>query len=324
MIVWEAVLNDAGVTVEAVDADHVRLILGRQEKTLRLRRFPELMPSRVPWRAPGETGLLVVPRATQRTVDAAAVEGWNIVTDAGLYSVRVGRHTIASRPLVDDSPTRVRSWTLFLLVRQLLAGPPAPIRAFAAMIDRPPPQMSLVFRTLTDSGVVERGDDGYGPTDWWWLLEWWLTYYPGPGLDITYWASPKDLTTQARDVVAKLGPDQAAVSGDVGADLLAPWREPTLAVVYAKQDVLLGDIGFRLVGNAQKATMAVCVPDDPGVWLRHPWVVDGLPLADPAQIMCDVADGPEPDRSEAVDRLVEALTSRHLAAWRAAFGRSQP
>jgi hypothetical protein len=47
-------------------------------------------------------------------------------------------------------------------------------------------------------------------------------------------------------------------------------------------------------------------------------------LADPVQIVRDVLNGPEPDRTDAADRLIDALTGRHLAAWQDALSDELP
>ena len=175
---------------------------------------------------------------------------------------------------------------------------------------------SRVIGTLVDRGLVQQAKTGYHPTDWQQLLDWWLAHYPGPGGTLSYWASTKDINTQARDVLAALGGTRAAVSGDPAVDLLAPWRLPTLAVIYVDHGLPLSDLGFVPVGDMNEATLTMCAPTDPGVWLPSPWTFQGVPLADPIQIVYDAANGSEPDRPEAAKRLAATLTSRHLQTWR--------
>jgi hypothetical protein len=86
-------------------------------------------------------------------------------------------------------------------------------------------------------------------------------------------------------------------------------------VVYAKRGAPLGDRGFVPVGSREEATLALCAPADPGVWLSTAWMVQGLPVADPLQVVHDVAHGPEPDRLEAADRLIEAIAGRIKSPW---------
>ncbi|MDR1511994.1 MAG: hypothetical protein LBS56_00715, partial [Propionibacteriaceae bacterium] len=67
-----------------------------------------------------------------------------------------------------------------------------------------------------------------------------------------------------------------------------------------------------------------CAPADPGLWPPTDWTVDGLPLADPVQLIRDVADGPEPDRAEAATRLADALQTRHREGWEDAVRKDRP
>ncbi|MDR1513438.1 MAG: winged helix-turn-helix domain-containing protein [Propionibacteriaceae bacterium] len=317
---WRVALADAGVTVETVDAGHVRLGKGDRSKVATLRRLSALTPSRVP-ELDGGPGLLAAPRATERAVAAAVARGWDVVTDSGRYSLRIGDSAIVSSDAAEGRARRhpgPPSWALFTVARRLLAGPALSGSALAQASGVSQSRCSRVLARLVDGGLARRDRDGYRPTDWRQLLEWWLENYPGDAGALSYWASVKDVATQVRDAQAALGDHECAVSGDPAADILAPWRVPTFAVVYAKRGAPLGDHGFVPVGGREEATLALCAPVDPGVWLPTAWTVRGLPLADPLQIVHDVADGPEPDRREAADRLVEALAGPHKSRWRRA------
>jgi hypothetical protein len=96
---------------------------------------------------------------------------------------------------------------------------------------------------------------------------------------------------------------------------------PTFAVVFTEKGMPLDEYGFVLAANSEEATLALCAPADPGLWLPTDWNVDSIPLADPLQIIYDVADGSEPDRAEAASRLAEALQTRYLAQWENAVRR---
>ncbi|MCL2788202.1 MAG: MarR family transcriptional regulator [Micrococcales bacterium] len=316
---WRVALADAGVAVETVDADHVRLSLDGRVQVMRVRRLSNLMPSRVPDPV-AEHGLLVAPSASQRALEVAVARGWSVASDAGRFWVQIGPQVLASQEEAElravIRPPGPPSWSLFAVVRRLLAGRPALGVELAAMAGVSQSRTSRVLSRLVCQGLVERGPDGYRPTEWHQLLGWWMDHYPGPGGMVTYWASTRSIQAQAADALDLMG---GAVSGDVAADLLAPWRIPTLGVVYVRRGVRLGEHGFVPVGSAEEATLAVCAPADPGVWLPTAWLLQGLSLADPLQILFDVRAGPEPDRAEAADRLVNMLTSRHLPEWQTAL-----
>jgi DNA-binding transcriptional ArsR family regulator len=322
MVVWRTALADGGVTVETVDAEHVRLRTRHGDVVVRQRRLSALTPSRVP-ASPDGPGLLVAPAATLRSVRAALAAGWNVATDAGEFAVRVGGHTMTPQRRETARPARhpgPPSWSLLTITRRLLAGVPATGQDLARLSGVSQSRTSRALSRLADQGLVERGSDGYRPTNWRRLLTWWLANYPGPGGTASYWASAHDQRTQTQATLDALqSTGRVAVSGDPAADVLAPWRIPSLAVVYAEHGVPLRDIGFVPVGSAAEATLVLCAPADPGIWLPTTWTVQGIPLADPIQIIHDVGNGTEPDRPEAADHLIESLRSHHLQAWRAAI-----
>jgi hypothetical protein len=320
---WRDVLAQAGVTVETVDADHVRLRSDAGARTLLLRHIDHpISPSQVP--APSEEpALLALPKATDRTVAAAARSGWDVVTDSGTISLRFGAGEVCRKHA--DTPTRPRdlrpgptSWATFTLCRRLLAGPPAGQVELARRADASQSRVSRALTRLRDQALVERTTSGWQPVDWNALLDWWLETYPGAAGVTTYWYSLDDPATQARKVLEAVGSrSRAAFSGDPAADLLAPWRRPSTVTVYLDKGVPLEPAGFVPVSSSADATLTVCAPKDPGVWLPALWLADGLPFADPVQIVYDVANGPGTDRDEAVAHLREALRTRHAAHWRA-------
>ena len=326
--VWMTVLADAGMSVESVDPAHVLLRLGGQSKTALVRRLAVLSPSKVP-ATPGEPGLLVAPRATARALDAARSNGWDVVTETGQVAVRIGGRLVAGGTDATAGPSDGGhpgpcSWGLFTLARRLLVGLPLSGVGLARLAGVSQSRASRLLSSLTGLGLVGRGPDGYRPSNWRGLLDWWLDAYPGPGGTVSYWAGADDLAAQTRRAVDALSVGRVAVSGDVAADLLAPWRQPGVTVVYAKHGLPLGGHGFVPVGSLEEATLVLRCPADPGVWLPSDWVVGGVPLADPVQIVFDVAAGPEPDRAEAAGRLADTLTSRHARAWQAAVRKERP
>lgn len=321
---WRTALADAGVTVSVVDACHVRLAYRNQSQVVLVHELSVLTPSRVP-NPPTEPGLLVAPRVTPECMNTAANQGWMVAADDGKYSVTVGGHT--RQQLAPDSPQKQPhqhpgppSWALLTVTRRLLALAPATGLELAAASHLSQSRVSRVLGKLAQHGLVEHDSDGYRPIDWRQLFDWWLLNYPGPGGTISYWASVDNIAAQTRQAVAALTAEgtRVAVSGDPAADLVAPWRVPTFATVYADHGTDLDKHGFIPVSNADEATLALCAPTDPGLWLPNPtrWMMNDLPLADPTQIVYDLAHGPEPDdRDEAADQLIEALQTRYHTHW---------
>jgi hypothetical protein len=112
----------------------------------------------------------------------------------------------------------------------------------------------------------------------------------------------------------------AAVSGDVAADLLAPWRRPDRAVVYADpsgrpvHDELTA--AALTPSGAGEATLELIVPADPGVWPAPGTTAAAavLPLADPIQLLWNVARAPGADVDQAVAAMRPVLKDRAAAA----------
>lgn len=328
---WQDVLGRMGVTVETVDADHVRLRGEGGERVLRLHRVERALASSQLPQPPGEPALLSLPRATLRTVEDARRAGWEVVTDAGLISVAVGQSRL-ERVAAKVLATRRRSqpgpppWATFTVVRRLLAIAPSTQVELALAAGVSQSKVSRVLGKLREAGLVDRVAGGWRSSDWDRLFDWWLARYPGPAGVTTYWYSLDDVGTQATralDALALVPDADAIVSGDAAADQLAPWRRPEKLTIYARAATSLAEAGFVPVGSAAEATLAVCAAKDPGVWLPRPWILGGLPLADPLQVAHDVSEADAVDSGEAVDMLRDALRTRHAQAWKiAAQGRA--
>jgi hypothetical protein len=325
--VWRDVLAQAGVTVETVDATHVRLRHGGSSKIVLLREFRRPLHSSQLPPAPNEPTLLVLPRATQRMIDAAVRDGWYVVTDTGALAVRLGTHLLERHPrsTAAEGPARTRgpaSWATFAIARRLLAAPAMTQRELAERCGLSQSRVSRLASRLVNAGLVEQTAGQWRPSDWDTLLDWWLRTYPGAAGTASYWYSLDDPATQTVKALTVLQTAPAAhpvISGDVAADLLAPWRRPTSTIIYTKIGAPLENAGFIAVGTPDKASLALRAPADPGVWLPTPWIVgDHLAVADPLQVLHDLTVVPGSDRTEAAHLLREALRTTHRISWQQA------
>lgn len=324
---WQDVLGELGVTVETVDAEHVRLRGDEDSQVFRLHRVARpLSTSQLPdpWHEPS---LLAMPRATSATVEAACQMGWNVVTDVGAVSVQLGVPRLErTRPEVTEPATARRGpvpWATFTLVRRLLAIAPVTQVELAGLVGVGQPRVSRILGMLRDLELVEQVAGGWRAAEWEGLANWWLANYRGPAGVTSYWYSLDDVATQATRALQMLTgvPGSApVVSGDAAADLLAPWRRPEYLTVYVKAATSLAAAGFVPVGSPAEATLTLCAAKDTGVWLPGPWVVGEVPLADPLQVAHDLASSPAVDSGEAVVQLWQALRTGHAETWRAAAG----
>ncbi|MDR0481690.1 MAG: hypothetical protein LBH13_00795 [Cellulomonadaceae bacterium] len=167
--------------------------------------------------------------------------------------------------------------------------------------------------------MITRNGKSWAATHWHTLLDWWLNTYPGPGGTASYWYSLDPVTVQSENALGALG-DNAVVSGDIAADLLAPWRRPTRATIYSPQGANLAEHGFTPTSNRSDATLTLISPRDEGLYLPASWRVGNTNLADPIQVLYDIHLHNSGDASDAAKTLVEALMGRHRQRWQQATG----
>ncbi|MFE9694701.1 MarR family transcriptional regulator [Micromonospora sp. NPDC005806] len=323
-VVWNA-LVDAGIVVIPLDAEHAELRRGAHRDVLRVVRSPAaLNPSDIAdmKRRHREPVLLVVPAATPAVRAAVEAAGWSWLIDDGRDAtgiLRVAGQLIpiggrdAESPSQRARPGRV-PWGTYTLVRRLIQRPWSGQQQLAAVTGVSQPRVSQALAALTEQGLVHRTPAGWDVTDFDAAVEWWLRSYPGPRGLRTLWYGLEPPVEQADMVVSMLkrgDHGRTAISGDVAADHIAPWRSPRRAVVYTQTGVDLTRAGFAPAGAAD-ATVELIVPEDPGVWLgptpeKPP---RSLPLADPLQILWDVARVPGPDTDEAARHLQRVLRDR--------------
>lgn len=335
--IWEALL-DVGIEPLAVDADHIALRRGEavEHKVLVIASRP-LNPSDVAELIGrhDEPGLLVVPAASQETRGLAEAAGWSwlVHDDAGVHGkILIGGERSVIRASVprEDSGHRKRGqipWGSLTVIRRLLERPAGTQGMLAGLAGVSQPRVAQTLGVLADRGLVRRKQSGWAVSNIDGLLETWLSTYPGPGGITTYWyglESPREQCFSALEMIGRqAGPGTAVVSGDVAADLVAPWRIPARAVIYAREGYDLSALGLTPSG-AQEATLEFIVPRDPGVWpaqgLDEGDVgahMGASPLADSLQIFWDLRRAPGPDAIEAADRFWRVVRERSMRSHRA-------
>ena len=107
-----------------------------------------------------------------------------------------------------------------------------------------------------------------------------------------------------------------AFSTDLAADLLVPWRHPTLTVIYAQQSFPIENAGIVVAeGRADASIILRITSDQTLLTASDPWpsAVDGVPLTDPVQQWWDLIDLGGDDRAEAAARLRRAILDRSIA-----------
>jgi hypothetical protein len=315
---WMQVLAEAGLEARALDADHIQLNTRAGAMTVRvLHRAHPLSPSQLP-AATEPDSLLHVPRISRKAMQAAAADGWSVVTDDGRLSLllpdgtRIHREPAGAMAPRDRRAPGPAQFGRFAIVRRLLEDGPQHQARLAKATGIGQPRVSRILMPLRERGLLTRTDLGWAPADWELLCDWFLATYPGPGGVATYWYSLDPVPMAALAAVAacaKVG--RAALSGDAAADLVLPWRRPRQAVVYAERGADIGKAGFTSSVSAADATLVLVVAKDPGVWPPHAWTPlpahPGVELADPVQILHDLHTASGPDADQAAQRWRSAL-----------------
>jgi hypothetical protein len=315
---WNA-LVEAGVVVIPHDADRAELRTGPHRDVLRVVHPSSVVsPSDIAKLKSRhqERVLLIVSSATPAVQAEVEAAGWSWLVDDGQQvtgTLRLaGHHVIIGPHNPDTSSRRGRPgrvpWGTFTLLRRLAQRPWAGQQQLAEATALTQPRVSQALAALADQGLVRRTPAGWDITDLDAVFEWWLRSYPGPRGLRTLWYGLDSPVRQAQAAVSLLGHGRIAISGDVAADMIAPWRSPHRAVIYAQTGVDLTAAGLTPANEAD-ATVELIVPTDPGVWpgpsAENP--SGSLPLADPLQILWDVARAPGPDTDEAAHRLQRVL-----------------
>lgn len=256
--------------------------------------------------------LYVVPRLTDslrtlalrdsRIAVAAIKEGIVIVQGEELQAMN--KHPAQPVPL--GSGRRV-AWGRYGLLRAL------------ARTRAPRTQVQLAKEAgITQAGVsqvlkqldrlVTKSADGWAAHDVRDLVDMFLLEYPGARGIKRHWFSLEAADRQAQRALDAGADADPILSGDVGADRIAPWRALGKVVLYGRTGVGLARAGFA-EADAERASLEYIVPADQTIWAtaiaytegRRPWT------ADPLMCAHDILRTGGPDAHEAVDRLVDHL-----------------
>lgn len=188
--------------------------------------------------------------------------------------------------LSDPSPARLRRgrrpWATVAIAMYLLDGDVSTQGDLARRAAVSQARTSQVLRAL--GCWVHRTDSGWSVTDVDGLTRW-LDEQPPPGRTATTWLALEDPSPIATRVARWLTEQHVryALSGEVAADLLAPWAQPTRVLLYVDQALDLTPLGLT-PAPPDAATLELVVPDDPyllrdarplsaDLMTAHPWRV---------------------------------------------------
>jgi hypothetical protein len=312
--VWNSVLEEHGVAVLPVDGEHVRLDDDHNSAVFFVWTIPRLARTHDIRPAPERYALLIAHAITSEALDRARSNGWSVVTDDGDGWIRLAERTLhfESKHL-PGAPKRPRGRPgrgAFSVVRALFAMEEgAQQKEIAEFAHVGQGAVSKALNRLAALNLVARSQHGWEVTDRRGAISWWLENYPGPGGIETHWFGVDSISEQAYRAYIAL--DQThwrpVVSGDVAADLVAPWRTPRRAVLYAKHGADLSSIGLT-PSYAPTATLTLVLPQDLGVWPlpKVPVLIEmqghgDVARANAFQVLFDLARSPGPDADEALE-----------------------
>jgi len=274
------------------------------------------------------TPLLLAPSISVGEGEALSERGWSWADGQGNFDLRSGAMRLRQRlPRTGAPPPKTglpRAGGGLTVVRALIAYP----RYFtdprltqdrlAAAAGITQARVAQVMAQLRETGLVE-SRFGSSDEDRARLLDAFLDQYAGPGGEEAYFYTLEPL----RDVAKKLRkPSLAAawpgaISADVGPDLIAPLRSPTVLIAYIRSPGTLELSGLVSAEGRGDANVIVRVPRDSSAFgpdalpLVRPIGATKVRLADPGQMIWDLHQLSGEDRVEAVDRLRQwVLTSR--------------
>lgn len=262
------------------------------------------------------TPLLAAPYVSEGLGRALAARGWSWSDDAGNYQLigdrfELSRRTSAEKPrrkqrrLLPQGPGAL-AIIRFLIVRgeESSLGP----TELAKIARVTQPRASQVLARLHDAGLIQKGRENPHEPNREELLDAFISEYRGPGGSeyALYSLDPPQHT--AVRVASSARRTLAAISADVGPDLVAAWRTPSHLIVYIDKPIDANAHGLTPAKDRSDANVLLRVPDDSSVFGNwHPIVADlngsKLRLADPTQMIWDLHDLGGDDRTEAAGHL---------------------
>ncbi|WP_285462461.1 hypothetical protein [Agromyces sp. NBRC 114283] len=253
----------------------------------------------------------VVPRITPALEEIARHNRQVILVSVNDRTIIHGevRHEL---PLLSEPsarpPSKRTAWARFGLMRVLAMQ--LPLRRqieLAEAVGVSQPAISHALRELGDVAQAARNGSKTAAGE---LFDQFVDQYPGAGGFTTDWFRLDTPSAQAHDVHRQF-PD-TLVSGDVGADELAPWRVVRRAAVYATRGLPLSELDFA-EADEREATLTLTVAKDPTIWATAAaWgqFSSAIATVDPILVAYDVSKIGGPDTGEAVQKVREMVDRR--------------
>lgn len=251
-------------------------------------------------------GLLIAPKASPAAQRVALRAGLSLLLAPDSIGQLTRGHLITPSgdllTLRETTATPVRRgrrpWATVAIATYLLEGNASTQDALAERAGVSQARISQVLHAM--ERWVQRTDPGWSATDTAGLTQW-LAEQPPPGRTATTWLGLDDPAPAATSVAHWLTARNVkyALSGDVAADLLAPWARPTRALVYVDQALDLTPLGLT-PAPPDAATLELVVPDDPYILRDARLLPSDLVIAHPWRVWADTVARGNTDAANAL------------------------
>lgn len=251
-------------------------------------------------------GLLIAPKASPAAQQAARRAGVSLLLAPDSIGQLTRGHLITpSGDLLTLAQTTAtparpgpRPWATIAIATYLLEGNASTQAVLAGRAGVSQARTSQVLHAL--ERWVQRTNRGWTATDTAGLTQWLAEQSP-PGRTATTWLGLDDPAPAAISVAHWLTARNVkyALSGDVAADLLAPWARPTRALVYVDQALDLTPLGLT-PAPPDVATLELVVPDDPYILRDARLLLSDLVIAHPWRAWVDAVARGNTDAADAL------------------------
>lgn len=270
------------------------------------------------WPEADAAPLLLAPHVSDGVAQELSTRGWSWADEVGNFHLAAPGIRLRQRVPTKRSPIRRRGVLpggtgSVAIIRQLIRSPKDALWSstkLAASAGITQPRASQVLAKLKSLGLVEQTRRGWRAHNRSQLLDTFISDYPGPGgSEVGFYSLDEPLQEARRlhDIISKHDPVNVAISADVGPDLVASWRRPTLLIVYVSQAIDMDELHIVRSADSSDANVLVRIPRDLSVFRSTPLKVriggDALQLADETQMLWDLHDLGGDDRLEAAEHL---------------------
>lgn len=260
--------------------------------------------------------LLYAPAISEKLGQRLLEHGWSWADSAGNFELRAPGIRLRNRA-PGKAPIKARRSSIphgpgaLTIIRFLIndrnewgAFGPTHLANIAQVSQ---PRASQVLSGLAANNLVERVAEGWRANREA-LLDAFISQYRGPGgTEVPLYSLDPPSETTAR-IVGRLEPfhSKIAVSADVGPDLMASWRSPSVVVIYV-DDIDANEFGLVRAKSRADANVLLRVPHDTSVFPRprreSTFRGVSIPLADDTQMIWDLHDLGGDDRIEAAGEM---------------------